>query len=49
MKIFEIMDLRQIDILNQRFFQKELARQNRGLQSGHEVGTLPILILAGSL
>ena len=42
-KISVIMDLWQRDILIQSFFQEELARQNEGLQSGHEVGTLPIV------
>ena len=49
MKIFEILDLRKRYILNKRFFWKELARQNGGLQSGHEVVTLPIVIGSGSL
>ena len=43
MKRFDIMDLRQRDILTQHFFWKELARQNGELQSGHEVGTLLIV------
>ena len=48
-KIFEILDLRKRDILIQRFFRKYLAQQNGGLQRGHEVGTLPIVIGPGSL
>ena len=48
-KIFEILDIWQRDILTQRFFRKDLSRQYGGLQSGHEVGTLPIVIGTGSL
>ena len=48
-KIFYIVGIRQRDILAQRFFRRELAKKNGGLQSGHEVGTLPILIVPGSL
>ena len=48
-KIFDIIGLRQRDILTQRFFWKELARQNLGLQSGHEFGTLPIVFGPGSI
>ena len=43
-KIFDIMGLRQRDILTQRFFWKELARQDGGLQSRHGVGTFLIVI-----
>ena len=49
MKRFEILDLWKRDTLTQRFFRKELARHNGGLQSGHEVGTLLIVIGQNSL
>ena len=42
------MDLRKRDILTQSLFWKELAWHNGSLQSGHEVGTLPIVIRTGS-
>ena len=48
-KIFEIMGLRQRDILTQSLFWKEIAQHNGGLQGVHEVGTLPIVIWPGSL
>ena len=47
MKIFEVLDIWQRDILTQRFF-KEIARHNGFLQSGHEVGTLQVVIGTGS-
>ena len=43
-KIFEILDFRQRDIPTQRFFRKGIAQYNGGMQSGHAVGTLPIVI-----
>ena len=49
MKISEIMDLWQRDILTHHFFWKYLEHQNEGLKSGHEVGTLTIVIGPGSL
>ena len=44
MKNCDIMDIWQWDILTRIFFWKYLARQNGGLQSGHEFGTLSIEI-----
>ena len=48
-KIFEIMGPWQRNILTQSLFWKELARQNGGMQSGHEAGTITIVIVPGIL
>ena len=48
-KTFEILDLQQRDIPTHRFFPKKLARQNGGMMSRHDVCTLTIVIVPGSL